>query len=335
MNRVTQSSVLATARAYTSAGLSVIPVRTDTSKKPCIAWKKFQRRAPSASELTDLFARDCGIAVVTGSVSGNLEVLDFEDTAPWDAACQLLSEKAPELLSGLPIVQTPSGGRHVYYRCTLVEPNQLLAATPRAGKNEVLIETRGHGGYVIAPGSPAACHKAGEPYAVIQGSLTDLPVITEQQRNLLIETARSFDQRSGPATDSDTGGLDDGGILGVVHESPPLLDCKQVVAECISIQTIQYRTFGKRLVFKFKVLSPKRYTDVHLDMFVRQVSPTSKLWVSTNLFKAARVACGSLKPRQEIKKKMFIGGTFRSELRKVGKAGAAYTVIACLLERMD
>ena len=58
------------------------------------------------------------------------------------------------------VVQTKSGGYHVYYRCEQIEGNMKLAnrpatpeeikATPHL-KEVVLIETRGEGGYVIAP----------------------------------------------------------------------------------------------------------------------------------------------------------------------------------------
>ncbi|RPI29821.1 MAG: hypothetical protein EHM61_00315 [Acidobacteria bacterium] len=65
---------------------------------------------------------------------------------------------------------------HLYYRADGVAGNQRLAfrrASEDAAK--VLIETRGEGGYVIAPGSPPACHPSGKSYQLRQGSFDAIP----------------------------------------------------------------------------------------------------------------------------------------------------------------
>jgi hypothetical protein len=71
-------------------------------------------------------------------------------------------------LDGCPIARTPSGGYHVYLRS--VEPpgrNTKLAvsAQPVRAGSHLLVETRGEGGYVVAPGSPVECHRTRRPYA--------------------------------------------------------------------------------------------------------------------------------------------------------------------------
>jgi hypothetical protein len=95
----------------------------------------------------------------------------------------------------LPMVKTPSGGLHIFYRCQDgVEGNQKLAQQVEAdGTLDVRIETRGEGGQVVAPGSPPACHSSGKTYDLIQGDLLDIPTITVEQRRLMLNLAKSFD----------------------------------------------------------------------------------------------------------------------------------------------
>ncbi|CAN0343782.1 unnamed protein product, partial [Ectocarpus sp. 4 AP-2014] len=58
-----------------------------------------------------------------------------------------------------------------------------------------LIETRGEGGYALAPGSPASCHETGRQYVEFEGpSLTEIPTITPAEREALLMAARSLDQ---------------------------------------------------------------------------------------------------------------------------------------------
>ncbi|MEE8161720.1 MAG: YfjI family protein, partial [Acidobacteriota bacterium] len=59
---------------------------------------------------------------------------------------------------------------------------------------KVLIETRGEGGYVIAPGSPDGCHPLTKPYERLDGQLTDIPTITGEERELLLNAARALNE---------------------------------------------------------------------------------------------------------------------------------------------
>ena len=96
-----------------------------------------------------------------------------------------------EMLSRLPIVQTPKGGRHVYYRCQTVQGGQKLAENEQG---LTLIETRGQGNYVLAPGSPPQSHPTGNPYLVSAGDLLRIPTITMSERQALLTAARSFNR---------------------------------------------------------------------------------------------------------------------------------------------
>ena len=71
------NTMTATASAYAHAGLSVIPTAAD--KRPACAWKPFTERIMSDRELEVNFRNAGGIGIVCGRVSGNLELLDFDD----------------------------------------------------------------------------------------------------------------------------------------------------------------------------------------------------------------------------------------------------------------
>lgn len=183
-------SLLDVAGGYVAAGLSVIPVRPDGTKSPAVAaWKQYMRRTPTEEELREWFAEPgSGIAIVCGAVSGNLEVLDFEAVELFDAwEADLLARRSP-LLGKLPIVATPKPGRHVYYRLPFPpEGSRKLARRPPTPEERAanpkcravtLVETKGEGGYVLAPGCPAACHPSGKLYRHIGGPpLTHVPTL--------------------------------------------------------------------------------------------------------------------------------------------------------------
>jgi len=177
-----------TAKEYTEGGLSVIPIRPDGSKAPSVDWKQYQEAPPTLKELPNLFKNGVGVGVVCGSVSGGLEVLDFESGSPIKEWWELVKEEFSHACE-IPVVKTPSGGYHIFFRCSEVEGNQKLAVD---ANGKVMIETRGEGGYVLAPGSPVACHEKGE-YKLVKGSLSEIPTITQEQRQHLLSAAKSFD----------------------------------------------------------------------------------------------------------------------------------------------
>lgn len=217
---VTAGVVLTAALAYRDAGLSIIPIIPDGSKSPawCLlprvpsegggegkhAWKPFQARIATEAEVRPWYEQWgplCGIAVIGGKVSGGLEVIDFDTIdlfGPWSAQVEDL---APGLIDRLVHVQTPRPGRHVFFRCQAMEGNQKLARqlviNKETGNLEVktLIETKSEGGYVLVPPSPPACHPSGRGYVFVgEKDLGQVPTITPEERNILLDTARSFNK---------------------------------------------------------------------------------------------------------------------------------------------
>jgi hypothetical protein len=162
---IEQNNLLEVARGYVRAGLSVIPVRADGSKAAAVKWGELQERFPTPDELAHWFApqKAVGVAVVCGKVSGNLAVLDFESDSAWHRWHEqaALLEMLP-FFAGFPLVRTPKGGRHLY--CRIREQAVAGGKLAMRSKSETLIEVRGEGHYVLAPGSPIACHPQNKPY---------------------------------------------------------------------------------------------------------------------------------------------------------------------------
>jgi hypothetical protein len=99
-----------------------------------------------------------------------------------------------ELLKQLPYERTPRGGAHIGYLCPRWEGNQVLAQRMVDGKTVTLIEIRGSGGLcVVAPTPPGIHPKFPERgYELIQGTWTNIPAITRDERDVLFDVARGL-----------------------------------------------------------------------------------------------------------------------------------------------
>jgi hypothetical protein len=129
-----------------------------------------------------------GLCVVCGGVSGHLEVFDFDaGGALWPVWQQQVKAELPQTWPRLVVQTTPSGGRHVIYRCSsAVSGNTRLALRLVGSKAITLIETRGEGGlFLCAPT---------EGYSLEQGSLTSLGVITAEEREILWANAVALNE---------------------------------------------------------------------------------------------------------------------------------------------
>lgn len=177
------------AEQYIKYGLSVLPVKLD--KSPSVkSWKE---------GVDDLGSFDNaeGVGIICGKLSDNLEVLDFDNH--FGDAKQTISKfiNIPEIKEiydkyKLPIESTQSGGFHLLFRCDKIEGNQKLASKPKWNEKrksfvpDAIIETRGEGGYIVAAPTKG--------YEIIRGDFKNISYIENEERDIIIETAKSFNE---------------------------------------------------------------------------------------------------------------------------------------------
>jgi len=223
------------AKTYLAAGLSLIPIaRFDTRHDKCPdskllpeseemderghfqrTWKPYQERLPTVAELCRWFgsAQPPGIAIICGRVSGNLELLDFDQDAHelFGTWSRLVAEQCPGLVERLSVVKTPraGGGYHVRYRCpqVTIPGNTKLASDPELPRGQrTLIETRGEKGYALAPGSPPECHETGGTYEWVAGPpLAEIQPISAEEREVLWCCARMLSRETAMPTPAQGG----------------------------------------------------------------------------------------------------------------------------------
>ena len=178
---------------YLQLGINTIAV--NENKQAIFPWKVYQEEMIKEEELARQMAdnRAKGVAIICGAVSGNLEVIDidtkYETYDLWEA---IQSAIPSELYNKLHIVKTRSNGKHLIYKCEAIEKNQKLAQrlpTLEESKNNpsiksyCIIETRGEGGYVVAPPT--------QGYEIEQEGIN---VISLDEREVLFEIMRSFNE---------------------------------------------------------------------------------------------------------------------------------------------
>lgn len=178
---------------YLKYGINCVAV--NDKKQAIFPWKRWQTETMTP-DVIDKQMRDSrakGLAVICGYVSGGLEVIDIDTKYETYDLWAAIKERIPvDLYSKLYIVNTKSGGKHLYYRCEVIEGNLKLAQRPPSAeesssnpavKSYTIIETRGEGGYVVAPPT--------EGYSVEKKGLS---VISIEERDTLFEIMRSFNE---------------------------------------------------------------------------------------------------------------------------------------------
>ncbi|NLD38017.1 MAG: hypothetical protein GX654_14210 [Desulfatiglans sp.] len=182
-------NILNAALTYRDAGLSVIPCNRD--KTPALgSWTEYQDRIAAPKECQQWFRQEQQIAVICGRVSGALEIIDFDqNAASFEGWAKFVQVEAPGLLDRL-IMEVSPHGVHIVYRCPeiIIPGNTKLASSEDKG---TLIETRGEGGYCLV--SPS------KGYELKQGCFTDIPVISKDERAILIDAARACNQYIKPS----------------------------------------------------------------------------------------------------------------------------------------
>jgi hypothetical protein len=137
------------ARAYCEAGWSVIPARV-AAKRALVRWREWQHSAPDLEQLRAWWARwpRANLAVITGRRSG-VVVVDVDLRHGGDQVLAELEAKHGDL-PWQAVVETPSGGWHVYLR----HPGgRVVTSASRVGTG---VDIRGDGGLALLPPSSRA-----------------------------------------------------------------------------------------------------------------------------------------------------------------------------------
>lgn len=200
------TNLLPIALRFLAQGISVVPTANDGSKRPAFAWQGFQEHLPIADELLSWFKNGVdGIGVITGAVSGNLEMLELEGRAVAEKMHLEIAEIAnnsglgdlwQRLNSGY-VELTPSGGLHWLYRVSdgTLPGNTKLARKPgENGGVDVWAETRSEGGFTITAPSGGSTHPSGGNWTLIGGSIETIPTITMAERSALHNIFAMFDE---------------------------------------------------------------------------------------------------------------------------------------------
>jgi hypothetical protein len=213
----------AAASELDDAGLCVLKIKADGSKKAAMPWLQYKVHRSTPAEHDEWFGGDgqAGIAVVYGAVSGNVELLEVEGHAVRDGILDELTEIMEASGLGEPwhaildgwASESPSGGRH--YRIRIegadVPRNTKLASRP-AREDEytdeerqrlrekpnlrivrVQIETRGEGGYGLVEPSSGTVHSSGKPYVRLAGGPANIPTIDADTMDAIRDVCRMLD----------------------------------------------------------------------------------------------------------------------------------------------
>jgi hypothetical protein len=150
----TDSDVLRNALRYAERGIRVFPVQSD-AKAPCHRLiDSWTEEATTDEEqirrwFSGEFSPNVGIATGQWDGDGELFVVDIDVPGGFETWDQLRQERdtpVPETTA----VATPSGGAHLYF----IAPAgvTIKSASENLGDS---VDTKGHGGYVVAPPSTA------------------------------------------------------------------------------------------------------------------------------------------------------------------------------------
>ncbi|MGX9901676.1 bifunctional DNA primase/polymerase [Arthrobacter sp. SA17] len=203
-SHVSEISLLEIAHTFTAAGISVVPVASDGTKRPALKkWTEYQHSRASGHTLRDWFTTgNVGIGVVTGTISGGLEMTEIEGRGKGrlaDLANVANNSGLGPLWTKLTLgwfEKSPSGGYHWFYRVDWPEGqkpagNTKLASRPSTAtelsinprqKQQVIAETRGEGGFVVTAPSSGNVHPTGKPWERVTGGPTTIPVLTLDER---------------------------------------------------------------------------------------------------------------------------------------------------------
>lgn len=177
---------LDTALLYHAAGLKVIPFSSASDGRKVFPsnYARF-RDTQTEADVRALFQSPSdGICLLCTEKIEAVDI-DVKHDPKGTIADDLLSSIEAFGLKMPGVVQkTKSGGFHLIYRCPNPDGNRKLAH--RRGSKEAVIETRGAGGLLFVAPTPG--------YEVVTGSLCNIPMVEQTERDELIRLCQHFDE---------------------------------------------------------------------------------------------------------------------------------------------
>ncbi len=177
-------------------GIASVPCNQE--KRALVSWKACETALPEIGKVKEWFGKTNPSSVAL--IAGEVQCIDFDEKYK-RGLLKDYSKRAEEVgldqvLGQCLIQSTPSGGFHLVFRCEgkRIRNVKLASRLPTTQeqrdnpqqKNCTLIETRGEGGYFLIHPSPG--------YDLLQGSFDDIPTLEEEDRDALLDLARSFDE---------------------------------------------------------------------------------------------------------------------------------------------
>jgi hypothetical protein len=192
METAMAEDIIQTAVSLLEEEISILPV--GKHKRPTLAsWAHLQESPMTPQDGANYFKNQYGIGLICGKINGNLEAIDFD---PHDGDIEpifnayMSDPGVAAILSNNPlyIEKSPSGGYHLLYRYEVEKTIQGGATVmARWEDGSTLIESRSEGNYIIIAPTPG--------YKAIEGEIFKIPTITQDEREYLINHARSYDKR--------------------------------------------------------------------------------------------------------------------------------------------
>jgi putative DNA primase/helicase len=208
---------------YYEGGRCVLPPVAKGAKYPSIIennelkavpWKIHTEHRVTPTQLKAWFGNGAhvGVALAGGLASGitlddgtrtSAEFLDIEDGDILSAFEALVRKRGyGALYDRLPREEPPRGGGHLGWLCIESAGNTKLAMRQVGvlpnGQLEIktLIETRGEGGLLVVAPTPAGIHPdiPERGYRMVRGSWAEMPVISVEAREALLECARALNE---------------------------------------------------------------------------------------------------------------------------------------------
>ena len=184
-----KSELLSTLNFYYKSKLSFFPLPYGEKNDATFKWGEFQKRRPRIGEVKKWFGNDAqhNVAIVCGSISGNLVVLDCDTEDRFYELASTICKKLEidDFLDFTRVVKTGKGC-HIY----------LFVNEPVQSHKFPKLDIKAEGGYVVAPPS---LHPNGNHYEFLN------PLVPIKHIDSLIDIGIDLKQRHKSVTKSVTG----------------------------------------------------------------------------------------------------------------------------------